>query len=155
MGAGSTRNFKGEFMRKSVGMSICSAFALASVIATLSPAAADDGVAGSVYYSIPFSGIAGDPHFGLRLDHEIEQAFTFAQDALTFGGDAVRPAMVDFQFTGDGPTALKFGGMDAPPIVVGPLGFHGGENEATEDYIFLGVGAVAGALITCAIAGCF
>ncbi len=154
----STRKIKGGTMRKLMGLLTCSAFALASAMATLPPAAADDGVAGSVYYSIPLLGMAGDPHFGLRLDREIDEDVTFAQDALIFNDDPTRPAMVDFQFTDEGAVALNFGGVNALPALAGPLGFHGDPSEpwdSGEHVLIYTAGGVGLTLIICAIAGCF
>jgi hypothetical protein len=148
-------------MKKSVLLMTCSSFVLASLTAYLPPAAADDGVAGGFYYSIPFAdakGNAGEPYFGFRMDRRIEEDVTFAPDAWANASDPLRPAMVDLQFTELGqPSALMFGGMDALPIVAGPLGFHdpGAPGEETEHLLMYGGGAVGLGLIICALAGCF
>jgi hypothetical protein len=150
-------------MKKPVLLLTCSSFALASMTATLPPASADEGIVGGVYYSIPLfgaEGAASEPVFGFRMDRKIEEDFTFAPDGWAGGNDPFRPAMMDFKFTGEGPSALMFGGMDALPIVAGPLGFHGDgtmsqEQEDQEHLLYLGGGGVALALIICAIAGCF
>jgi len=147
-------------MKKSVLLLTCSSFVLANMATVLPPAIADDGVAGSAYFSIPFSGpdgMASDPNFGFRLDRQIEQDVVFAPDALSFNDDPVRPAMLDFKFNDQGPIALNFGGMDALPVMANSLGFHapGNPNEEMEHWAIYGGGAVIGGLIICALAGCF
>lgn len=147
-------------MNKSLLLLTCSSLVLGSVTTTFPPAMADDGVAGGVYYSIPFAGAAGagEPVYGFRMDRKVEEDVVFAPDALTGADDPLRPAMVDFQFNDEGPVALKFGGMDALPVVAGPLGFHGDPNEpldSAEHLAIFGGSAVALALIICAVAGCF
>ncbi len=147
-------------MKKPVLLLTCSSFALASLTAYLPPAAADDGVAGGFYYSIPFAdakGAAGEPNFGFRMDRRIEEDVTFAPDAWTGANDPYRPAMMDFKFNDEGPVALMFGGMDALPIVAGPLGFHnrGAPGEETEHGLMITGGALVLGLVICTLLGCF
>ena len=147
-------------MKKSVLLLTCSSFVLASMTTTLTPAIADDGVAGGVYFSLPFAspdGMVSDPNFGFRLDRQVEQDVTLASDALSFNDDPVRPAMLDFKFNDQGPIALNFGGMDALPAMANSLGFHspGNPNEALEHWFLYGSGGVLGAIVICALVGCF
>jgi hypothetical protein len=153
-------------MNRPILLLTCSTFVLASMTNSFSRAWADGGVAGQAYFSIPFStpdNSAGEPSFGLRLDRKVDADPTFAIDALPGADDPYRPAMVDMQFSDEGPKALMFGGMDALPVVGPALGFHGGlgnasisqEQEDQEHIWIFGGGAIGLGLIICALAGCF
>ncbi len=129
---------------------------LSLVAATAGPVAAfpeTEGVVMSVYLSIPLGGGAADdfaPSFGFAA----EAPGAFGQDSWA-PGERYRPArLADVQFTPQGLSALRFGGLDALDHDL-LLNAAGGEEDGDGInwlYVLLGIGG-AGLVALAALNG--
>jgi len=147
--------------RRKIALLASSAFVLQSLLAVLPmpAAAADDDLAGFVYWKLPLGGSdqkPATPSFGFSMV-EAKNVWLMPQ-----GDDPdvefVPPALVDLRFSSGDEIklpSLSLSGVDVGAVVDNALYADTGPAPHTGEYILIGAGAGLGGLIACAALGCF
>jgi hypothetical protein len=148
--------------RKSVLLA-SSAFVLQGLLAALPlpAAAAEDDLAGFVYWKLPLGSPdqqPATPSFGFSMTEAKNVWLTPSVKDTDI--DFVPPALVDLRFSGGDEIklpSLSLSGVDVGAVVDSALYADTGPGPAphTGEYVLIGLGAGLGGVIICEVAGCF
>ena len=146
--------------RRKIALLASSAFVLQGLLAALPlSAAADDDLAGFVYWKLPLGGPdqqPATPSFGFSM-MEAKNVWLTSSVKDT-DAEFVPPALVDLRFSGGDEIklpSLSLSGVDVGAVVDNALYADTGPAPHTGEYILIGAGAGLGGLIACAALGCF
>jgi hypothetical protein len=147
--------------RRKIALLASSAFVLQSLLAVLPmpAAAADDDLAGFVYWKLPLGNSdqkPATPTFGFSM---VEAKNVWLMPS---GDDPdvefVPPALIDLSFSGGDEIklpSLSLSGIDVGAMVDNALYADTGPSPDTGEWILIGGGIGLGGLIACAALGCF
>jgi hypothetical protein len=146
--------------RRKIALLASSAFVLQGLLAALPlPAAADDDLAGFVYWRLPLGGPdqqPATPSFGFSMMEAKNVWLTSSVKDTDV--EFVPPALVDLRFSGGDEIklpSLSLSGVDVGTVVDNALYADTGPAPHTGEWILAGAGAGLGGLILCAALGCF